>query len=367
MSAITLERVTAVPAAKADRRQILRRLGLAAAMLVSAIAVAWFANDWWRTGRFIESTDDAYVGGDLTQLAPHIDGFIDQVLVRDNERVRAGQVLVRLDQRDYRIALAHAKAVLQARLAAAETLRAQQAAQQSTIRQQEADLAARQANAAFAEQEATRYRVLAQTGYGSRQNAERTIAQDQASRSAVAAGEAARDAARQQLSVIGAQIAEADAAVAQARADLHQAELNLDYIEITSPIDGYVGNRAARAGAYATRGSYLISVSPAQGLWVDANFKEDQLARMFPGQGATVTVDALAGHKFHGRVASLAPGTGSVFSVIPAENATGNFTKIVQRVPVRIVLDPGDPDLARLRPGLSTIVKVDTRDDGGGS
>lgn len=367
MSAVAAERVTIAKPAKSDRWQSLRPLVLTAAILASSVGAAWYVKQWWTVGRFIESTDDAYVGGDITPLAPHIDAFLDQVLVSDNERVHAGQLLIRLDQRDYRTSLAHAQAALEERRAAPERLRAQRDLQQSTIRQQEADLAAKQAHAIFAAEEAVRYRVLAQSSYGSRQNAERTAAQDQESRSAVAAAEAALEAALQQLKVLDAQIVEADAAAAQAQSDLRQAQLNLEYCEIRSPIEGYVGNRAARVGAYASKGTYLISVTPAQGLWVDANFKEDQLARMLPGQSVTVTADELRGHVFHGHVASLAPGTGAVFSVIPAENATGNFTKIVQRVPVRVVLDPGDPDLRRLRPGLSTVVRVDTRDEGGRS
>jgi len=155
---------------------------------------------------------------------------------------------------------------------------------------------------------------------------------------------------------------QARADIAQAEADLETAKLNLGYTEIRAPIDGYVGNRSVRAGAYVSVGTYLISVIPAQGLWVDANFKEDQLERMKPGQSATVAADVMPNRKFHGHVVSLAPGTGSVFSVIPPENATGNFTKIVQRVPVRIMLDADDSRLGGLRPGLSITASVDTRE-----
>ncbi|HEV8028196.1 MAG TPA: HlyD family secretion protein [Stellaceae bacterium] len=366
MDSIALERATvAPPATRPDLRRRWRRLGLAAALFAAATGLAWYAQDWWRVGRFIESTDDAYVGGNVTPLAPHIDAFIEQVLVTDNERVAAGQLLIRLDQRDYRAALDHAEASLAARLAAAESLRAQSALQQSTIRQQEADLVAKNAGAAFAAEDASRYRFLAQATVGSRQNEQRSAAADQEARAAVVAGRAGLEAAQQQIKVLDAQIAEADAAVAQANSELRTAELNLGYSEIRAPTDGYVGNRAAQIGAYATRGTYLISVTPADGLWVDANFKEDQLARMLPGQSASVTADALPGHVFRGHVASFAPGTGAVFSVIPPENATGNFTKIVQRVAVRIALDGGDPMLATLRPGLSTIVRVETRGEKG--
>src|SRR5262249_17733141 len=153
---------------------------------------------------------------------------------------------------------------------------------------------------------------------------------------------------------------EAEAAVVQAQADLQTARLNLGYAEIRSPIDGYVGNRAARVGAYVSQGTYLLTIVPAHGLWVDANFKEDQLGGLQAGQLSTIVADTLPGHVFHGHLLSLAPATGAVFSVIPPENATGNFTKIVQRVPVRIVLDDEDASLGRIRPGLSTVATVAT-------
>ncbi|MBV8745661.1 MAG: HlyD family secretion protein [Xanthobacteraceae bacterium] len=352
------------PAAKGDRRKRLRRLALAAGLIAAAIGGGWYGEYWWTAGRFIESTDDAYLGGNITPLAPHVDGFIERVLVTDNERVRAGQVLIELDRRDYQTALENAQAVRNARAAAAESLRAQYTLQQSTIRQQEADIIAKKAQATFASQEATRAHVLAQQSFGSRQTEDHNVALEQEAQAAVTVAQAALEAANQQLKVLDAQIAQADAAVTQAQADVHTAELNLSYTDIKSPIDGYVGNRAGQIGAYVTRGTYLISVTPDDGLWVDANFKEDQLAHTVAGQAVSLTADALPGHVFHGHVASLQPGTGAVFSVIPAENATGNFTKIVQRVPVRVVLDNGDPALVRLRPGLSTIVNVDTREGG---
>ncbi|MDQ2802614.1 MAG: HlyD family secretion protein, partial [Pseudomonadota bacterium] len=206
-----------------------------------------------------------------------------------------------------------------------------------------------------------RYANLAQTSAGSRQAAQRTQTADQESEAAVLSSQAGLDAARQQLPVLDTETIEAQAAVAQAEADLRAARLNLGYTDIRSPIEGYVGNRAAQVGAYVSQGAYLLSVVPARGLWVDADFKEDQLARMRPGQPTATIAEIAPGHVFHGRVLSLAPGTGAVFSVIPPENATGNFTKIVQRVPLRIALDTADGMLAALRPGLSTTVRVDTR------
>ena len=331
------------------------------AALAALAGAAWAGYDWWVVGRHLETTDDAYVGANVTAIAPHVSGFVSEILAADNERVHAGQVLVRLDPRDYQAALDHAIATVAARATEVEGLRARYTLQQSTIRQQQADLAAKAARATFTGQDAERYHTLARTNAVSRQEAQQSVTLDQEARAAVSSSTAAVEAARQQLRVLQAQIATAAAAEAEARSDLQTARLDLGYTEIRSPIDGYISNRAAQVGAYVKQGAYLVSVVPVTGVWVDANFKEDQLARMRAGQRVSVRADVLPGQPFHGRVLSLARGTGAVFSVIPPENATGNFTKIVQRVPVRIALDPRDPHLELLRPGLSITASVDTR------
>jgi membrane fusion protein (multidrug efflux system) len=336
---------------------------LAAAGVAALAACGWFGTRWWTDGRFIETTDDAYVGGNVTTIAPHVAGFVQSIEVSDNQRVRAGQILLRLDPRDTQAALEHAEAVVAGAEAVLDSLRAQLALQDSVIQQQAAELTARSAQASYTATDADRYRSLAATAAGSRQDQQRAESLDTQTRAGVASAAAALQAARQRVPVLQAQIAQAAADVARAHADLQTARLNLGYTEIRAPIDGYVGNRAAQVGAYVAQSGYLLSIIPAHGLWVDANFKEDQLAAMAPGRRADVVADVLPGHRFHGRVASLAPGTGAVFSVIPPENATGNFTKIVQRVPVRILLDGDDDALRLLRPGLSTTVSVDTRAD----
>ena len=333
-------------------------LGLACVAILAASGYGYY---WWTFGRFFETTDDAYVGGNVTPIAPHIAGFVGQILVTDNQRVRAGQPLIRLDDRDVRAAFAHAQAVLQQHSAMLASLRAKYAFQQPIIAQAGADLDAKSAQAAFAQENAARYQLLVRTDSGTLQDAQRTTALDREANAAVAAAKAGLSAAKLQQDVLRADIAQAAAALAQAKADLETARLNLGYAEIRSPIDGYVGNRAAQVGAYVSAGTYLMSIVPAHGLWVDANFKEDQLARMQPGQKATIVADARPGEVFHGHVVSLAPATGAIFSIIPPENATGNFTKIVQRVPVRIALDDGDASLGKIRPGLSIEATVDTR------
>ncbi len=359
MDTVVFERVAVGAPGRTAPRLRLKLLGLAALVLAFAAAAVGYGRYWWTTGRFIETTDDAYVGGNITAVAPHVAGFIAQILVKDNQYVHAGELLIRLDDRDFRAALDHAEAVAAARRAALAALEAKTTLQQAAINEAAAELAVATARAKFAAEDAARYRDLALTSYGTKQNAERSSAADAAAQSAVQAAQAKLTAARQQIAVLDAETAEARAGCAQAAADVETARLNLGYTQIRSPIDGYIGNRAAQTGAYVAQNAYLVSVIPAQGLWIDANFKEDQLAAMRPGQPATVTADVRPDKIFHGHVVSLAPGTGAVFSVIPPENATGNFTKIVQRVPVRIALD--DARLGELRSGLSTTVSVDTR------
>jgi len=317
--------------ASVNRKKLLM---ISAGALIVA-AAAFYGHQWFAVGRYIESTDDAYVGGDVTAIAPHVAGFVSKIAVNDNQFVRRGQLLVRLE---YLL-------------------------QQSTIRQTGANLASKQAAAAFARADDARYRNLLRAVATSEQAMQKALTTDQQAQSDVTAAHAALAGANEQLAVLAADIAQARADLAQSQADLRTAQLNLGYTEIRSPIDGYVGNRAIRVGAYVTVGSYLVSVIPAHGLWVDANFKEDQLADIRAGEAARVVADVLPGRVFHGHVASLAPGTGAVFSVIPPENATGNFTKIVQRVPVRIILDWTDATLGGLRPGLSITASVDTRSE----
>ncbi|HTI00470.1 MAG TPA: HlyD family secretion protein [Acidisoma sp.] len=341
-----------------------RRLALGLLALAAIGGGAWYGDQWWRVGRFVMSTDDAYVGGDVTPISPHVSGFVSAVLVRDNQFVPAGQPLLRIDPADFEAALGHAEAVLAERQAAVSTLVAQQQLQRSVLAEAGADLAARKAEAVFAAADARRYQTLAHTEAGSRQDAERAMAAVQSAQAEVAAAEAKQAAANQQLALIETQIAGAEATIRQAEADLRTARLNRSYTEIDAPIAGYVGDRSAQLGAYVTAGTNLLSLVPAEGLWVDANFKEDDLARMQPGEPAQIVADILPGRIFHGHVGSLAPATGAVFSVIPPQNATGNFTKIVQRVPVRILLDDADARLGLLRAGLSVTVSVDTRGEG---
>jgi membrane fusion protein (multidrug efflux system) len=339
----------------------LKQLALYCAIGLIALGAVAYGYRWLTVGRFIESTDDAYVGGDITVIAPKVAGFIDQVAVADNQAVKPGDLLVKLDDRDYRATLARVEAAAEAQSATLANLDATRRLQLAIIDQARAGIAAAEAEVKRSHDDEVRFRDLSTHSAASVQVFQKAeaeykeaLAQDQKSRAAAAA-------AARQLEVIDTQKHQTEAAMSEALANVELARLNLSYTELRAPIAGVVGNRSARTGAYASIGTQLISIVPAQGLWIDANFKESQLARMRAGLRAKVRADVLPGERFVGHVASLAPATGAQFSVLPAENATGNFTKIVQRVPVRIVLDNGASTLGRLRPGLSVSVDVDER------
>jgi membrane fusion protein (multidrug efflux system) len=355
------QRDVVAPASIRTSRRSRKRLALAGAALLTAAGAGWYGYDWWAVGRFVESTDDAYVGGDVTVIAPKVAGFIAEVAVADNQEVHAGDLLVKLDDRDYRAALAKTAAAVAGQQATLANLHASGRLQEATIAQAQAELAATAAEVARSKYDVDRYRALSQDQFASAQRFQQADADYRKALAADAKARAALEAALRQLDVIDTQKQQAQAALAGAIADRDTAELNLGYTELRAPVDGTVGNRSARTGAYATVGAQLIALVPARGLWVDANFKENQLARLGAGLPATIMADVLPGKVFHGHVASLAPATGAVFSVLPAENATGNFTKIVQRVPVRILLDGDAGVLGRLRPGLSVTAEVDER------
>ena len=337
-----------------------RAFGLAAGAAL-AVAVSWYGWSYWTVGRFLESTDDAYVGADVTVIAPKVAGFIDRVLVTDNQHVHAGDLLVKLDDRDYRAHVAQAAANVSAQKAAIAHLDATRRLQGAVVEQSRAEITTASAEIARTKFDIERFRQLTARDFASMQRLEQADADYKKSLAAGVKARAVLDAAERQLDVIDEQRRQAEASLAQAEAVLDLARLNLGYTEIRAPIDGVVGNRSARQGAYASVGAQILAVVPDRGLWVDANFKESQIAHFRPGMPATVEADVLPGEVFRGHVASLAPATGAQFSILPPENATGNFTKIVQRVPVRIVLDGEASMLGRLRPGLSVTVAVDVR------
>ena len=341
--------------------RITRKALLKGAAIVAAAGAVAFGYHWWTDARFMQNTDDAYVGGDVTLVGAKVAGYIAEVAVTDNQAVHAGDLLVRLDDRDYRAALAKAEGAVAAQQALLANLDATERLQLAVIGQAKAGVSAADAETVRTRDDQVRYTSLVAKSAVSIQSSQKADADYKQSLANGQKAQASLLAAQRQLDVIGTQRLQAQAALAQAIAERDIAKLNLGYTELRAPVDGTVGNRRARVGAYATSATPLLSIVPARGLWVDANFKEGQLAKMQPGMRATIVADVLPGRTFHGRVESLAPATGAQFSVLPAENATGNFTKIVQRVPVRIVLDDADARLGTLRPGLSVEAEVDTR------
>ncbi|MGI4813234.1 MAG: HlyD family secretion protein [Janthinobacterium lividum] len=328
-------------------------MGVVLAVIVVALALSY----WFFVGRFYESTDDAYVGGEVTVLAPKVNGFIGAVLVRDNQKVEANQLLVRLDARDYAARLAEAQAEVSSANAAVGALQAKRSLQDAVVAQQRAAVSAAAAELARTAADHSRYSELVRDDAVSNQVLEKANADDAKARAALAGSQAALLAAQREAVVMDSEIGQAQARVAQTVAAQQLAALNVDYTELRAPVAGYIGNRTARVGALAMSGSALITVVPSSGLWVDANFKEDQLKKLRVGDHARVKLDA-SGDALDGVVESLAPATGATFSLLPADNATGNFTRIVQRVPVRIRLLGSPAQLAALRPGLSAEARV---------
>jgi membrane fusion protein, multidrug efflux system len=338
------------------RKTLLVGLGLAA-----LAAAAYYGQRYWTVGRFEVSTDDAYVKADNTTIAPKVAGYIAQVLVGDNEQVKAGQVLARIDDRDFKVAVEQAKAEVAAAKAAIANKQAALGAQNSAIDAARANVAADQANATFAAQENSRYSDLAKTGFGSVQNAQQARSRSFAARAAVARDQATLDSASKQIELLKAELEQAKANVSRAKSELDQAELNLSYTTIVAPVAGEVAARTLRAGQYVQAGTQLMAVVPTQAAYIIANYKETQLADVRPGQPAQIEVDMFPGKVFKGHVDSLAPASGQEFALLPPDNATGNFTKVVQRIPVKILLDGGDPQTVVLRPGMSVVPTIDTR------
>ena len=342
-----------------------RRLLLAAVALLLLGGGGAYGWHWWTTGRFFESTEDAYTAADAVAVSPRVGGQVVQVLVRDNQVVRAGQVLARLDDADLQVALRIAAADLQAAEAEVAGLDAQIALLPSAVAQAEADVSANEAQVAFAQAESRRYQDLLRTGSGTVQRSQQAESDIRGRVAALARSRAGLESARGQAAVLQASRQRAKAQADRARAAVQQAGLNIGYASIQAPVPGAVGDRSLRLGQTVAPGTRLLDVVPmGRDIYVSANFKETQLSRMSVGQTVEVRADMLPGTVLHGRIDSLAPGSGSMFALLPPENATGNFTKVVQRVTVRIVLDTADlaPDvLDRLRPGLSVVASVDTR------
>jgi membrane fusion protein (multidrug efflux system) len=353
--------VDLAPSPVAPARRRLRPLLYAAAAVAAVVAGAYYGHGYWTVGRFQVSTDDAYVQADNTTIAPKVSGYIAKVLVGDNEPVKAGQVLATIDDSDFRVALDQARADVAAAKAQNLSKQATLAAQDAVIASAQATLGVAEASLTFAEQEDKRYSTLAASGYGSVKNAQQAASGIAVARATVARDTAALDVARRQIDVLKAEVAQSEAAFARAQAAEKQAELNLGYTSIVAPVDGVVGARSLRVGQYVQAGTQLMAVVPVTAAYIVANYKETQLTDVKAGQKVEIEIDTYPGRVFQGHVDSLSPASGQEFALLPPDNATGNFTKIVQRIPVKIVLD-GDASGGVLRPGMSVTPTIDTKD-----
>ena len=340
--------------------QLKRRL-LIFLLLVLLVAGGFFAH-WFFKGRFYESTDNAYVQGEITRVSSQLSARIDEVLVQDNQHVEKGQLLVRLEPNDFRLAIDRANAALATR--EAERLQAQSklTQQASLIASSDAQVATTQATLGRSQMDLSRAETLRKPGYVSEERVTTLSADAHIARSQVAKAQADAQGQRQQVNALNAEIKRLDAQIANARADLAQAELNLTRSEIHAPISGLVGQRAARNGQVVQAGAYLLSIVPDEDIWVQANFKETQIGHMQPGQKAELTFDAYGDTPIEARVDSLFAASGAQFSLLPPDNATGNFTKVVQRIPVKLTFKADNPLHGKIRPGMSVTAKVNIKD-----
>jgi membrane fusion protein (multidrug efflux system) len=341
-------------------RQAIKRAALALALALGFAGVADFGHYYLTTGRYLQSTDDAYVKADSTIVSPKVSGYLSEVLVADNESVKAGQLLARIDDRDFKTALDQARADVNASEAAIRNLDAQIALQQPLIEQGGADVAAAEANLKFAQEEQARYDNLMKSGSGTVQRAQQTDAALREKIAQLQHGKSGLLAAQRKVEVLTTERAKAVAQLDHARAVEAQTELNLSYTRIIAPVDGTVGARTLRVGQFVQAGTQLMAVVPLDAVYVVANFKETQLTHVRNGQPVEIEIDSFHGTRLKGHVDSLSPASGLEFALLPPDNATGNFTKIVQRVPVKIVLD--DRRLTGLlRPGMSAEPTIDTK------
>lgn len=352
-------------------RRVLIICGLALGGAGLAAASAWY---WERSS--VEETENAYVRAELTAISPKVQGYVSALPIADNQTVKAGDVLVRIDDADFRARVgqaeanvAAAQAGIEAQQAAITNLDSQTAEQRNVIGQAEAAVMSAEAEADRAQLDYTRYETLAKTFDTPHQRLETAAADLRKATAAVAGTRAAAAAERGKLDVLASSRKQAEAGLQQARASLGQAEasqtlarIDLANTVLRAPVDGVVGARTVRLGALVQPGMPLLSIVPLDHVWVVANFKETQVARMRPGQAVTIRADSFPGVAVPGHVDSFSPASGAQFTLLPPDNATGNFVKIVQRIPVKIAVDPGGPLQGRLRPGMSASVDINVGD-----
>ncbi|WP_430292771.1 HlyD family secretion protein [Pseudomonas sp. B1-22] len=339
--------------------QLQRRLTVFLVILV-VVALAFLAR-WYFIGRFVETTDNAYVQGEITRIASQLGARVDEVLVQDNQHVEKGQLLVKLEADDFKLALERAKATLATREAELEQARSKLKGQSSNIAASEADVNASQATLGRAEVDLGRAQALRGPGYVSEERVTTLTADSRVARSQVAKAQADLQAQRVQRDTLSTDVQRLQAQIESARTDVAQAALNLARTEIRAPVTGLVGQRNARIGQYVQVGTQLLSLVPDNGIWIQANFKETQIGKMRPGQKARLVFDSFPDTPIDGEVQSLFAASGAQFSLLPPDNATGNFTKVVQRIPVKITFADDNPLKGLIRPGMSVDAEVELR------
>ena len=335
-------------------------------MIAGAIALALAVGGaagvhWWVSGRFVISTDDAYVRAHNTTLASKISGYVASIPIEDNAMVQSGEVIATIDDGDYWLAADAAREKVATQQATVDRIGHQIAAQRASVDQAQAQMASAQAGAKKSQLEFDRQQALAVQKYASQQALEQAEANRDQATAAVDGAQSVIEAAKANLDVLKAQQQEAVRTFDELKTAQAKAERDLSFTVIRAPVDGVFSNRAVQTGDYVQTGQRVASLVPLDDVYIDANFKETQLARIHPGQPVSISVDALPDHAIDGRVVSLSPASGSVFSLLPPDNATGNFTKIVQRLPVRIDVPAGVATQRLLRPGMSVVVSINTK------
>jgi membrane fusion protein, multidrug efflux system len=331
-----------------------------AVLLAAGVIVVLFTSQWnrWVGLSVRQVTDDAYVRGDITPLSAQVEGYVRHVPVNDFQRVKQGELLVEIEDDNYRARVAQAEADLLGAQAAIENLKAQKAAQHSQVAEAEGAINATQADVERTRLEASRQRTLLATTFGTRQKVEQADAEAQRFAATLARNQAALDAQRRQLAVLDTQESQLRAEAKAKQAMLDLAKINLGYTRIVAPVDGMVSERGVRDGQYVHAGTQLISVVPLDNVWVVGNYKETQLTHVAIGQRAEIRVDTFPGILVNATVDSIAPASGAQFSLLPPDNATGNFTKVVQRIPVKLGIGHDNPLAGKLRPGMSVIATI---------
>ncbi|EYR80585.1 HlyD family secretion protein [Shinella sp. 838] len=359
--ASTAEAAPAAVVAQPEARKGGRRLALPILAVALIAAAGWYGHEWWTNGRFMISTDDAYIEGDIASISPKVSGYVAVVNAVANQTVKAGDPLVTLDDGDYRLAREQAEAQIATQKLALGRIDAQIEGARASLAQADAQKTAYQAALSGAEVAEKRAKELNAKAVGTTASLDSaTVALDQAKANLVGA-DANIVAAKAAITVLEAQRAEAESQIRTLELARDKAERDLGFTVLKAPYDGVVGNVSVQVGDLVSAGQRLAALVPVKDLYVEANFKETQIAHLVPGSKVHLHVDAYEDDDILGTVDSIAPASGSVFSLLPAENATGNFTKVTQRVPVRIAIPREALDTGKLRAGLSVVVDVDSR------